>query len=54
MIPTPLEVQGRKVERHPPLGLEQPLRQLLHHHLTWALQLGWREQQAAQHRVDAP
>lgn len=53
VIPTPLEVEGREVEGHPPLRLEQPLRELLHHHLTGGLQLGWGEQQAAQHRVDA-
>lgn len=53
VIPTPLEVKGREVEGHPPLCLEQPLCELLHHHLTGGLQLGRREQQAAQHRVDA-
>lgn len=53
VIPTPLEVEGREVEGHPPLCLKQPLCELLHHHLTGGLQLGWREQQAAQHRIDA-
>lgn len=52
VIAAPLEVQGRKVQRHPSLSLEQPLCELLHHHLTWSLQFGRSQQEATQHRVN--
>ena len=51
VIPAPLEVEGPEVQRHPSLCLKQPFSQLLHHHLTWSLQLGWRQQQTPQHWV---
>lgn len=51
VVSASLEIKGSEVQRHPTLCLKESLCQLLHHHLTGSLQLGWRQQEATQHWV---
>lgn len=52
VVPPPLQVEGPQVQGEAPLGLEQPLRQLLHHHLTRGLELSRGQEEPPKNRVD--